>query len=210
MRRKIFLTVASLSFVLALPPAHLNASCTPPPSASSAAGVRTIRAADFVIWGTIDGAVPKDAHAAYSFYLKVRGYFRGAGGARVEIGDYADGDLPIVARVAGEAVDASEEFISRFAGQDAVVFATRESAPYAKEFATNICSYTAYGDAASSDILPLLRRILGAPQPPTLAQTGPASAVAITLAGLSLLTAGGALRLGGRRSKSVVGAAPAR
>jgi LPXTG-motif cell wall-anchored protein len=210
MRRKIFLTLASLSFVLLLPPVPLNAVCTPPPSASSAAGVRTIREADFVIWGTIDRAVPTDAHGAHSFFLKVRGYFRGTGPARVEVSDYGDGDLPVEAGAPGASVDASTEFIQHFAGQDAVVFAARETVPYVRQFSTNICSYTAYGDAASSDILPLLRRILGAPQPPTLAQTGPASAAAIVLAGLGLLTAGAVLRFGVGRSKSVVGAAPAR
>jgi len=210
MRRKIFLTVASLAFVLTLPPVHLNAVCAPPPSASSVAGVRTIREADFIIWGTIDSAVPKDAHAAHSFFLKVRGYFRGIGAARVEVSDYGDGDLSSVSRQPGESIDATEQFVQHFGGQDAVVFASRDTAPYTSQFSTNICTYTAYGDAASSDILPLLRRILGAPQPPTLAQTGPASAAGLMLAGVMLFATGAALRFGVRRPKSVVATARAR
>jgi LPXTG-motif cell wall-anchored protein len=211
MRRKIFLTVASISIVIGLPPIHLNAVCAPAPSPSSAAGLRTIRDADFVIWGTIDGdTVPKDAHAAQSLFLDVRGYFRGTGPARVEVSDYSDGDLPVEAGRPGASVDASGEFIAHFAGQDAVVFASREKTPYVKQFATNACTYTAYGDAASSDILPLLRRVLGAPQPPTLAQTGPASAAALMLAAALLLAAGAGLRLGARRSKTVVITPPSR
>jgi LPXTG-motif cell wall-anchored protein len=203
MRRKIFLTVASLSFVLTLPPVHLNAVCAPPPSASSVAGLRTIREADFIIWGSIDAAtVPKDAHAAHSFFLKVRGYFQGAGAARVEVSDYGDGDLPAVAGQPGSSIDASEEFVQHFGGQDAVVFASRDIEPYTRQFSTNICTYTAYGDAASSDILPLLRRILGAPQPPNLAQTGPESAAGLMLAGVMLFATGAALRFGARRPKS--------
>jgi hypothetical protein len=207
MRRKIFLTVASLSIVLTLPPVHVDAGCAPAPSASSAAGLRTIREADFIIWGTIDGdAVPGDAHAAQSFFLNVRGYFHGAGAARVEVSDYADGDLPVASAIPGASVDASTEFIDHFSGQDAVVFASRERKPYTKQFATTACTYTAYGDAAASDILPLLRRILGAPQPPTLAQTGPASAAPLMLAGLLVLATGAALRFGPGRPKAVVAA----
>jgi len=210
MRRKIFLTVASLSFVLTLPPVHLNAACEQPPSASSVAGLRTIREADFIIWGTIDAAVPKDAHAGHSFFLKVRGYFRGVGAARVEVSDYGDGDLSSVAGQPGASIDATEQFVQHFGGQDAVVFASRDSAPYTGQFSTNACTYTAYGDAASSDILPLLRRILGAPLPPTLPQTGPASAAGLVLAGVMMIAGGAALRLRARRPKSVVVAARAR
>jgi len=205
MRRTIFLTVASLSIVLTLPPLHVDAVCAPPPPAGSSAGLRTIREADFIVWGTIDGStVPKDAHAAHSLFLKVRGYFRGIGPARIEVSDYADGALPVEASVPGASLEASTQFVDHFAGQDAVVFATREAAPYAGEFATNLCTYTAYGDSATSDILPLLRRTLGAPQPPSLAQTGPASAVALTLAAALLIAAGAALRFGGARTKTLV------
>ncbi len=210
MRRKIFLIVASLSIAIALPPVHANAVCDPPPPASSPAGLRTMKETDFIIWGTVDTAVPTDAHAAHSFFLRVRGYFRGTGPARVEVSDYADGDLPAVARQPGEAIDASEQFVQHFGGQDAVVFASRETAPYTHQFSTNICTYTAYGDSATSDILPLLRRTFGAPQPPNLAQTGPASAAALFLAAGALIAAGGALRVVGRRPKSLVLPAPPR
>jgi hypothetical protein len=211
MRRKIFLTVASMAIVLTLPPVHLNAVCAPAPSPSSAAGLRTIRGADFIVLGTIDGdTVPNDAHAAQSFFLNVRGYFRGAGPARIEVSDYGDGGLPVEAATPGASVDASREFITHFSGQDAVVFARREIAAYPKQFATNACSYTAYGDAASSEILPLLRRTLGSPQPPNLAQTGPASAAALMLAGVLSLATGAAFRFGAARAKSVVAEGPAR
>jgi hypothetical protein len=64
---------------------------------------------------------------------------------------------------------------------------------------TNICTYTAYGDAASSDILPLLRRTFGAPQPPVLSATGPAAALPLSAAAAAMIGAGVALRAGVRR-----------
>lgn len=210
MRRTIFLTVASLSIVVTLPAVHLNAVCAPSPAASSADGIKAIRAASFIIYGTIERAVPADAHAAHSFYLKVKGYFRGAGPGRVEVSDYSDGDIPAEALVAGASLDSARQFVEHFRGQDAVVFATKEDAPFAGQFATNACTYTAYGDAQTSDILPLLRRLFGEATAPNLSTTGPGGVVALTAAAGLLLAAGAALRLGGRGPKSLVPAASPR
>jgi len=194
MRRTIFLTVASLSILAAFPQVHLNAVCAPPPPASSVAGQNTMRQSAFIVWGTIDGTtVPKDAHAAHSFFLKVRGYFRGTGPARIEVSDYADGDLPVQASKPGSSLDASRQFVAHFAGQDAVVFATKEAPPYAGEYSTNLCTYTAYGDAASSDILPQVQSVFGAPLNPALPPTG-SSPAALALAAIVLVAAGAALR----------------
>jgi hypothetical protein len=209
MRRTIFLTVASLSIVLSLPAVHLNAVCAPAPAPSSADGIRAIRAASFIIYGTIESSVPADAHAAHSFFLKVRGYFRGAGPARVEVSDYSDGDIPAESLTPGASLDSSRQFVQHFRGQDAVVFATREDPPFTGQFATNACTYTAYGDAESSDILPLLRRIFGAPQPPLLSTTGPGSVTALVVAAGLLLVAGAVMRLGGRHERSFTIALPA-
>jgi hypothetical protein len=204
MRRVIFLTVASLSIVLTLPSVHLNAVCAPAPAASSAAGITAIQAANFIIYGTIESAVPTDAHAAQSFFLKVKGYFRGAGPARIEVSDYSDGDIPAEALVAGASLDAAREFVDHFRGQDAVVFASREDAPYTGQFATNACGYTAYGDAATADILPLLRRMFGQETAPGLSTTGPAGVVALATVATLLITVGGALRTVARGAKSLV------
>lgn len=199
MRRVVVLTAATLAFVLALPALDVNAVCEPPPDPTTDAGLRVMRATPFIIWGTIDDAVPSDAHAQHSFFLRARGYFRGSGGQRIEVSDHADGDLPTEALSPGASLPATEEFLDRFAGQDAIVFAQRDEAPYAGQFTTNICTYTAYGDSAVSDILPLLRTTFGSPQPPLLSATGtaPTLAVAATL----LLAAGGALRYGARRRR---------
>ena len=208
-RRTIFLMVASLSIVLTLPAANLNAVCEPPPAASSAAGIKTMRAAPFIIYGTIESAVPANAHAAQSFFLTVKGYFRGAGPARVEVSDYSDGDIPAEALIPGASIDAARQFVEHFRGQDAVVFATRESVPFVGQFRTTACTYTAYGDAAVSDILPLLRRTFGEPTGPHLPQTGPGGLAALLTAGALLVVAGTATRTAARRSKSLVsGPAP--
>lgn len=145
---------------------------------------------------------PQDAHGQHSFFLRVRGYFRGNGGQRIEISDHADGDLPAEALQPGVSIAASREFIDRFAGQGAVVFAQRDVAPYAGQFTTNICTYTAYGDSAVADILPLLRLTFGSPRPPVLSATGPAAAPPLAIAAALLLGAGGALRYGARRRRS--------
>ena len=205
MRRTIFLTMASLAIVLSLPMVHLNAVCAPSPPASSADGIRAIRQARFIIYGTIESGVPADAHAAHSFYLKVKGYFRGAGPGRVEVSDYSDGDIPAEALIPGASLDASRQFVQHFRGQDAVVFATKESAPYTGQFRTTACTYTAYGDAEVADILPVLRRIFGEPTAPNLVQTGPVGVVMLAVCATFLVTAGTGLRAGSRRrSKPLV------
>jgi len=193
MRRSIVITVASMTFALALPAVHVDAVCAPPPAIDSAAGLRTMRASPFVIWGTISSTVPADAHGVHSFFLTVRGYYAGAGPARVEVTDTGDGNLPPAASVPGSTVDASKAFVRRFAGQDAIVFATRDEAPFQNEFQTTACTYTAYGDAAVSDIKSAVRRVFGAPTPPKLATTG-VEAQALGLIALLLLAAGAALR----------------
>jgi hypothetical protein len=203
MRRFIVLTIATLAFVLALPALNVNAVCEPPPDASSAAGLRVMRSTPIIVWGTIEEEVPEDAHAQYSYFLKVRGYFRGIGGPRIEISDHADGDLPADALRPGASTPATQEFLDRFAGQDAVVFAQKDVAPYAGQYTTNICTYTAYGDSAVSDILPLLRRTFGSPQAPVLTSTGPALVPALTVAASLLLCAGAALSIASSRKKVV-------
>ena len=224
MRRTIFLTMASLSMVLTLPAAHLNAVCAPSPAASSTAGIEAMRAVPFIIYGTIESAVPTDAHAAESYFLKVIGYFRGAGPSRVEVSDYSDGDLPAEAVLPGGSFDAAGQFIDHFRGQDAIVFATRslspdsmievfatrELVPFVGQFRTTACTYTVYGDAAVADILPLLRRTFGEPTGPHLPQTGPGASAPLFTAGGLLVVAGAAARIGSRRTKSLVPAAPAR
>lgn len=210
MRRTIFLTMASLSIVLTLPAAHLNAVCEPPPAASSTAGIEAMRTVPFIIYGTIESAVPTDAHAAESYFLKVIGYFRGAGPSRVEVSDYSDGDLPAEAVLPGGSFDAAGQFIDHFRGQDAIVFATRELVPFVGQFRTTACTYTVYGDAAVADILPLLRRTFGEPTGPHLPQTGPGASAPLFTAGGLLVVAGAAARIGSRRTKSLVPAAPAR
>ena len=200
MRRVIVLTVAAIGIALAFPALHVNAVCAPAPQTSSAAGLRTMRSTPFIVWGTIEGATPADAHGAHSIFLKVRGYFKGTGPARIEVSDYGDGSLPPEASAPGASIDASKTFAERFAGQDAVVFATPDTRPYTREFSTTACTYTAYGDAASSDILPLLRRVFGAPQPPVLAGTGPAAALPLLAGALALIVAGATLRRGGRET----------
>jgi hypothetical protein len=199
MRRIIVLTVATLAFVLSLPAVDVTAVCEPPPDPASDAGIRVMRATPVIVWGTIEDDVPEDAHAQHSFFLRVRGYFRGNGGQRIEISDHADGDLPAEALRPGASIAASQEFIDRFAGQDAVVFAQRDVAPYAGQFTTNICTYTAYGDSAVADILPLLRLTFGSPRPPVLSATGPAAAPSLAIVAALLLATGGALRYGARR-----------
>src|SRR5207237_6873719 len=94
MRRIIVLTAATTAMVLTLPAIHVEATCSPPPSASSAAGIRMMRASPFIVWGTILSETPADAHGAHSFFLTVRGYFKGIGPARIEVSDYGDGSLP--------------------------------------------------------------------------------------------------------------------
>jgi hypothetical protein len=153
--------------------------------------------------GTIDDAVPADAHAGFSFFLKVRGYYRGAGPARIEVGDYGDGDAPSSAVVAGSSLDASRTFIDKYAGQDAVIFAYEDDVPYADQLAVNGCTYTAYGDAAAADILPFVQREFGPPQPPALAGTGPGGIPALITAASILLAAGGTMRLGARTKRMV-------
>jgi hypothetical protein len=200
MRRVIVLTLATVAFALALPAVDVNAVCEPPPDPSTDAGLSVMRETPFIIWGTIDDAVPSDAHGQHSYFVRVRGYFRGSAGQRVEVSDHGDGDLSPDALQPGAALQATREFLDRFGGQDTIVFAQRDEAPYAGQFTTNICTYTAYGDSAVSDILPLLRRTFGAPQPPVLTATGSAKAPALTLIAVLLLTSGGALRYGvGRR-----------
>ena len=193
MRRTIVITIASIAFALALPALHVDAVCAPAPAIGSAAGIRTMRASAFIIWGEIDASVPADAHGLHSYFLKVHGYFQGAGPARVEVTDTGDGDLPAAASVAGSTVDASTAFIRRFAGQDAIVFASHDVVPFQKEFQTTACTYTAYGDAAVADINSAVRRVFGAPTPPKLATTGMDAAV-LGIAALALLVAGAALR----------------
>jgi hypothetical protein len=199
MRRVIVLTLATLALALALPAVDVNAVCEPPPDPTTDAGLTVMRATPFIIWGTIDDAVPEDAHAQHSFFLRVRGYFRGSGGQRVEVSDHADGDLPVEALRPGASLPATQEFLDRFGGQDAIVFAQRDEAPYAGQFTTNICTYTAYGDSAVSDILPLLRKTFGSPQPPLLSATGPATAPALTVAAAALLLTGCLLLAAGHR-----------
>jgi hypothetical protein len=209
MRRVIVLTIATLAFVLALPALDVNAVCEPPPDATSAAGLRVMRSTPIVVWGTIEKAVPEDAHAQYSYFMKVRGYFRGIGGPRIEIADHADGDLPIDALRPGASTPATQEFLDRFGGQDAIVFARKDTAPYLGQYTTNICTYTAYGDSAVSDLLPLVRRTFGAPQAPSLSSTGLSALPALMTASALLLSIGGALRVAGRRSAKKVVALPA-
>ncbi len=198
MRRVIVLTLATLALVLALPATDVNAVCEPPPDPTTDAGLSVMRATPAIIWGTIDETAPADAHGQHSFFLRVRGYFNGTGGSRVEVSDHADGDLPPETLQPGAALQATEEFLDRFGGQDAIVFAQRDDAPYAGQFTTNICTYTAYGDSAVADILPLLRRTFGAPQPPALSATGPAATPAFAGAAAALLLAGLLLRATGR------------
>jgi hypothetical protein len=204
MRRAIFLTVASMTVVLTLPAVHLDAVCSPVPSASSAEGAKAIRAANIVVWGTVEPAVPADAHAAHSFFLKVKGYFRGAGPSRVEVSDYSDGDIPAQSLVAGASIDAAREFIRHFRGQDAIVFATKAGAPYLGQFTTNACGYTAYGDAATADLLPVLRRIFGNATSPVLSATGPGGVVGLAAAAALLIACGAGLQAATRgwRSRS--------
>lgn len=204
MRRVLVLAIATLAFVLALPALDVNAICEPPPDPTSDAGLRVMRSTPVIVWGMIEKAAPDDAHAQYSYFLKVRGYFRGIGGSRIEVSDHADGDLPADALRPGASVPATQEFLDRFAGQDAVVFARKDAAPYVGQYTTNICTYTAYGDSAVSDILPLLRRTFGAPQAPALSSTGPAAVPGLVLAAALLLCSGGALRFTGRRSRKKV------
>jgi len=209
MRRRITLGVATLAFALTLPAIHVDAVCAPAPDASSAAGRRTMLAAQMVVWGTVTSSVPADAHGVHSFFLKVRGYFKGAGPVRIEVTDLGDGDLPAVASVPGSAEDASQTFVDHFAGQDAVIFAERETGQFVGQFTTTSCTYTAYGDAATADILPLVKGVFGAAQPPNLAGTGPASVAALAFAAMALLVVGIALHLG-TRPKLLVAGAPAR
>lgn len=210
MRRTIFLTVASLSLMLTLPAAHLNAVCEPPPAATSNDGIEAMRAVPFIIYGTIESGVPTDAHAAESYFLKVKGYFRGAGPGRVEVSDYSDGDLPAEAVLPGGSIDGSRQFVEHFAGQDAVVFATRELVPFVNQFKTTACTYTAYGDAAVADILPLLRKTFGEPTGPHLPQTGPEEVLALTVAGALLVTAGAGAALATKRHRTLVAPPPSR
>jgi len=204
-RRGIILTIASAAFVVALPAARIAAVCAPLPSALSDAGLQIMRTTEIIAVGTIDGsAVPKDAHAGHSFFLNVRGYYQGAGPARIEVSDYGDGDLPANASDPGSSAAASQEFVDRFGGQDALIFAYPEDAPYAGEFAVNGCTYTAYGDAAAADIQPAVRRVFGAAQPPLIATTGSAGVPALTLAAVLLLVAGAALRARGRVKSMVL------
>lgn len=195
MRKAITLTLATVAIALALPAVQIEAVCAPAPQADSEAGRRTMRASPFIVWGTIESDVPTDAHAAHSFFLRVRGFFRGIGPARIEVSDYSDGDLPVEAGRPGASVDASQTFLNRYAGQDAVVFASRERTPYTNQYSTTACTYTAYGDAAAADILPLLRSVFGAPQPPRIATTGPAGIAALTLVAALCIAAGGAMAL---------------
>jgi hypothetical protein len=197
-RRAIILTIASSAFVLALPAGRITAACAPLPSARSSDGIRIMRTTEFVVWGTIDRAVPTDAHAAFSFFLDVRGYFQGAGPARIEVSDYGNGDVPADATTAGSALLPSRTFVDRFGGQDAIVFAYGEDAPYTDQYAVNGCTYTAYGDAATAAIRSAVRRTLGAPQPPMLSTTGPAGLETMALTALILLAAGVSLRAAGR------------
>lgn len=199
MRRIIVLTIATLAFVLALPAVDVTAVCEPPPDPTSPAGLRVMRSTPIIAWGTIERAVPEDAHAQYSYFLRVRGYFRGIGAQRIEVSDHADGDLPADALRPGAAVQATQEFLDRFGGQDAIVFASKDSDPYVGQYTTNICTYTAYGDSAVSDILPVLRRTFGAPQAPSLSQTGPGAVPGLAVAAAVLLCLGGALRITVRR-----------
>ncbi|MFY9587788.1 MAG: hypothetical protein WAT66_10070 [Actinomycetota bacterium] len=208
MRRVIVLTIATLAFVLALPALDVNAVCEPPPDATSAAGLRVMRSTPIIVWGTIEKEVPEDAHAQYSYFLKVRGYFSGIGGQRIEISDHADGDLPTDALRPGASTPATQEFLDRFGGQDAIVFARKDVAPYVGQYTTNICTYTAYGDSAVSDLLPLVRRTFGSPQAPTLSGTGPAAVPALMLAAAFLMSAGSALLITGHRSAKKVVALP--
>lgn len=202
MRRIVVLTLATLAFVLALPALDVNAICEPPPTADSEAGLRVMRSTPIIVWGTIEETVPEDAHAQHSYFLRVRGYFRGIGGSRIEISDHGDGDLPTEALRPGASGPATEAFLDRFGGQDAVVFASKDIAPYLGQYTTNICTYTAYGDSAVSDILPLLRRTFGSPTPPSLSGTGPAAVPALGLAAAFLLIAGGGLHVVVRRRAS--------
>jgi hypothetical protein len=194
LRRSLVVTVCTIAIALALPAIPIGALCAPPSSPDSAAGRRTMVASPFIIWGTIETTVPPDAHAVQSIFLHVRGYFRGMGPARVEVSDTGQGNLPAAADQPGFSSAASADFIRRFGGQDAVVFASREVAPYAGQFQTNACTYTAYGDAAAADILPLLRRVFGAPQPPQIATTGPAAIAGLVIVAMTMITAGGALK----------------
>lgn len=203
MRRVIVLTIATIAFVLALPALDVNAVCEPPPDPTSAAGLRVMRSTPVIAWGTIAETVPDDAHAQYSYFLKVRGYFRGIGGSRIEVSDHADGDLPTEALRPGASVPATQEFLDRFGGQDAIVFARKDVAPYLGQYTTNICTYTAYGDSAVSDLLPLLRRTFGSPTAPALTSTGPAAVPALALAAALLLCAGGGLWAAGGSKKVV-------
>ena len=198
MRRIAVVSLVTVAFVLTLPAPNVDAVCEPPPPVGSSAGIRTMRAASLIVWGTIEEAPPSDAHGQHAFFLRVRGYFRGSGPARIEVSDHGDGDLPAEALRPGASLPATRAFLDRFAGQDAVVFARRDTAPYEGQYVTNICTYTTYGDAESSDILPVLRRTFGAPQPPSLAASGWAAGT-LSAAAATLIAAGVALRAGARR-----------
>jgi len=194
MRRTIVITLASIAFALALPAIQVEAVCAPPPTLGSAAAIRTMRASPFVIWGTIGSTVPADAHGVHSYFINVRGYFNGIGPARVEVTDLGDGTLPAQASLPGSTFDASKAFVTRFGGQDAIVFARHDVAPFAREFTTTQCTYTAYGDAAVADLKLAVRRVFGAPTPPKLATTGPADAAGLVVAAATLLVSGAVLR----------------
>jgi hypothetical protein len=198
-RAAVILTICSLGFVLALPAARITAACAPLPSASSAEGIQIMRTTEIIAVGTIDGSsVPADAHGGFSFFMNVRGYFQGAGPARIEVSDYGDGDMPATATTPGSSAEASQTFIDRFGGQDAIIFAYQEEAPYTNEYAVNGCTYTAYGDAAAGDIQPFVRNVFGAPEPPVLSATGPRALPALLLAAALLVCAGAALRASSR------------
>lgn len=199
MRRAFVSSLLTVVFVLALPALRLHAVCEPPPPPDSEDGLREIRATPLIAWGVLEGA-PVDAHGTQSFVLRVRGYFRGIGPSKIIVTDYGDGEPAAPTLAAGSSADASQQLVSRLGGQDVVVFGRPDAAPYTGQFATNVCSYTAYGDAEAADILSLLRVEFGGPRPPILPQSGPAHLIQMVAAALALMGAGTALRRGARAS----------
>ena len=172
----VFVVAALMMPLAALSPAH--AACSAPPGRSSPEGRALIRTHPLIVYGSLGGDVPPDAHGAYTVFVDVIRFYSGSDAKnrrRLEITNYGDLDLHPGFEQPGnrESLAASVDVLRRFAGQRVVLFLVprddalgKDSAGrYKDQYATTSCTYNVIGDKDVPTLLRLLGLVFSQPAP---------------------------------------------